>query len=545
MLTDGKKIPLIALIAFVLSLGAFYLVKDNSPNKSQDAPPSFNVDFGPSNLSGSLQACRLPGHDFTEEYVNSWSRPSGTDLEDRYEIKKFSVHIYHADTDMTVAKIISSIEPQAGNSVMIAYYDPRNPAKKFGIYPPLNHPETFDISDPNRQVIPRNEGFAIISCRDTYGWNLKPETVEGFGGSPLAQDAGSRNQAVYDSWILLAASDGLNLGSNIVRAYPQKGPGFDFPEAIDVNDPNGYTFGQYKMIWVKTAPAPEREPEQAPDPEEPQVVDDRVCPHPLKIDPETGRCQIPVPDEAPAKDSNPDDCSGSTYLSNPKCAEASNKEEARKLLKAPDFEIDSNGLNIELVDVYDQSSQTAGRKAVDADTWCVNYGDETWDCQEAQAVESGYKFKHTYSSYGNYTIKLSVGRSYSEVDERSKDIQIKPNNSANADSVYSNQLNSEEVPDSQPGIRDSVVNNNKTTTKTITPNNSGVTTVQENAQLQDKINPDQYEFFDKNVLDQIKSGSSEPSFDGSKFVPEPEAILDFEDAGYQSPTTRPVIQQYF
>lgn len=248
MVSNTRKFIGLLLITVTMVTGSLiYSANQEVPDESSDKPPTFDIEISRSRLIGQLNgdSCTIPGYKFTTDDAASFDPPEGVPEVQKYKLES-GVHLYHADTEMTVAQIKSMIVPEPDNKIMILHYNPVNNAgKKFSLYPPLNSDKVVSINDPSAYRIPANQGIIIVSCEETDIWKVKSETKRGVG-APAGLDQ------ITDNWVLIAGSDRLALnGYNITAVYPQNGPGFDFPENVAADT---LSLGPYSMIWLRISP---------------------------------------------------------------------------------------------------------------------------------------------------------------------------------------------------------------------------------------------------------------------------------------------------
>lgn len=249
MVSNTRKFIGLLLITVTMVTGSLiYSANQEVPDESSDKPPTFDIEISRSRLIGQLDgdSCSIPGYKFTTDDAAAFDAPADVPEAQKYKLES-GVHIYHADTEMTVAQIKSMIVPEPDNKIMILHYNPVNNAgKKFSLYPPLNSDKVVSINDPSAYRIPANQGVIIVSCEETDIWKVKSETKRGVG-APAGLDQ------ITDNWVLIAGSDNLDLGAyNVTSVYPQNGPGFAFPAGVD---PAGeLSLDQFYMIWLRISP---------------------------------------------------------------------------------------------------------------------------------------------------------------------------------------------------------------------------------------------------------------------------------------------------
>ena len=254
MALTEKTIKFLTLFVVITILGvsAYYLYP--LIGGEQEQPPSISIST--SKFQGLLKkgdVCKLPGYEYTKAMVDAYKDPTDLAEDQKYELAGED-HLYHADEELSIKEILDLIVPVEGNKVIIVYYNPSyttsDKPKGFHLYPKVEG--TNEITDPNAFKIQPNQGFAILSCKDTEIWKVKNEEKPGKETLP------SLLVTLSDDWILVPMINGKKIDDlltedaqvKVTSVWLQKGPGFDDFEKVDLKDLDGDYLGYY-MAWFK------------------------------------------------------------------------------------------------------------------------------------------------------------------------------------------------------------------------------------------------------------------------------------------------------
>jgi hypothetical protein len=242
------KFALFFIVVTIVGVSAYYLYPLFMGEQEQ--PPSIGISV--SKFHGLLKkedVCKLPGYEYTKAMVDAYIPPADLSEDDL----PGGDHLYHASEELSIKEILDLIVPVEGNKVIIAYYNPSyatsDKPQGFHLYPKVEG--TNEITDPNTFKIQPNQGFAILSCKDTKIWKVKNEKNQGKETLP------SLLPMLSNDWLLVPMItnkkiDDLltaDIQAKVTSAWLQKGPGFDF-EKVDLKDLNGNYLGYY-MAWFK------------------------------------------------------------------------------------------------------------------------------------------------------------------------------------------------------------------------------------------------------------------------------------------------------
>ncbi len=262
----SRSIISYVLLGIITSLSIAYFILPKT--ETEETPPVLEI-ASKSRLQGIITGdavCKIPGiYEFTEDKVNSYLAPN-LDVSEKYDLQAGD-HLYHASENLSVQQIMNYIVPVAGNKVMFAYYNPiDNATKSFSVYPAIEGQN--NITNPEQYIIPANQGFLILSCKDTKIWKVRNEKTPS-PSLPMALGT------IENGWILFAAPDNFEIVTQaltkIKSIYVQKGPGFDFtkkfpmqsaysgvslfPTAIAFSLMESFTkidlMNDYNMVWIR------------------------------------------------------------------------------------------------------------------------------------------------------------------------------------------------------------------------------------------------------------------------------------------------------
>lgn len=251
---NRKILQTIGLVIILVFAAASIYILMNKSAESDNAPPVLTI--GANKFLGQLDAeigCRIPGsYAFTEENIRNYVNPASVSASDKNDLLK-GAHFYHAEDDMTVKEILDSIIPTSGNKILLAYYSPGlgGLEKGFYLYPSIAG--NLGITNPNSFEIPGNNGFVIISCKDSYIWKVKNE-------NQYAEDLSPILTAIENGWISVPAIEAFDPQTDIYQSayrvkslWKQTGEGFNFRKVENIA--SFALDDDFYMLWIKFSDA--------------------------------------------------------------------------------------------------------------------------------------------------------------------------------------------------------------------------------------------------------------------------------------------------
>ncbi len=177
-----SKMLLAALLVVILAVGcgyAYYFTNifgEHSLRKG-DNPPK--LELSGEILKGSVNIESLY-YVFTAQQEHDYVVPAGANPQTDAKVLVSGFNYFYSTTDVTVADVISYIQPTAGNKILIAIYSSNDtlfPApyniKGWLTYKKGPYEETTTIEDASRVTIPAYYGFTVLSAKNSTIWKVR------------------------------------------------------------------------------------------------------------------------------------------------------------------------------------------------------------------------------------------------------------------------------------------------------------------------------------------------------------------------------------